>query len=376
MRSEREPAGATRRAKARVVRLPVAFRPVTPEGRQAAHLAAFALHRRDPSDVYWLKEVAECLSTMTACGARPGAAALAPLAEHYETLAETCVFYPQYYRFHLGIALDLEALGMAGDQSARIARHVAAEGLPAHELSDLQRGEAAWLLARAGVDMPGAEAVAARLRAFAGRARHFAVPNKKAAYELTHIVYYLSDQGRRDPGLGRETERSLLHVGLLAYLEQNADLLAEVAVALDVMGAPVPDEWRDWLAAAWAGSRALPGQGGGDDYHQYLVLGWAHARLRGGPVFDRPIPEGPVDFHIPREPEAPLRDLGRGLADMGAARSGDWERMREGLLARLSQGARALIETAEGSTPVFASFFEGFARAPVLNGPAINREAG
>lgn len=348
---------------ARILRLPVAFRPTTPSGRQAAHLAAFANHRRNRDDVYWLKEVAECLGILVATGADLAPQALEPLRDWYDALEAHCRFYPQYYRFHLSIALDLEALGLDGEVAGKIAAFVADCDLAGHELSDLQRAEAARLLARRGITLPDAAETEARLRAFAGRARHFAVPNKKAAYELTHIVYYLSEYGRRDPGLGRETERSLLHVGLLAYLEQNADLLAEVAIALHYMNAPVPVAWSDWLALAWGGCTALPGDAPADGYHEYVVLGWAAATLQGVPVFDRPIPEGPVNFYTTLEGAAPLRDMSRELAGLGAERSGDWQRMRPHLMARLSDGARAVVEVAEASTPCFDSFFEGFARA-------------
>lgn len=351
---------------ARVVRLPVSFRPTSVEGRQAAHIAAFANHRRLPDDVYWLKEVAECLGILTACDARPGAAALEPLHSYYEGLEAHCSFYPQYYRFHLGIALDLEALGMPGDVGARIARFVEAENLAGHELSDLQRAEAARLLERAGHAPQGVDDLRQRLHHFAARARHFAVPNKKAAYELTHIVFYLSDYGRRDPQLGDAARQSLMHLGLLAYLEQNADLLAEVAIALRYVGAPVPPLWAEWLGNAWAGFAALPGEGAQDSYHEYVVLAWSAAVLTGQPVLDRPIPEGGVNFYPTHDDTAPLRTMSRLLSELPPGqRSGDWSLVRPRMLDQLDDIGRSVIEAAEQSTDDFDSFFEGFARAGV-----------
>ena len=63
-----------------------------------------------------------------------------------------------------------------------------------------------------------AAALEARLRAFAGRSQTFAMPNKKAAYELTHIIFYLSDYGRQIPELPDGTLKSLHFTGLLAFL--------------------------------------------------------------------------------------------------------------------------------------------------------------
>ena len=347
-----------------VVRLPVPFRPTTVEGRQAAHIAAFASHRRARDDVYWLKEVAEILGTLAACGATPGRKALIPLENHYADLVEHCQFYPQYYRFHLSIALDLEQLGMAGDVGKRIAHFVVAENLCGHELSDLQRAEVVRLLGRAGLETRDTAALRHRLERFAERARHFAVPNKKAAYELTHIVFYLSEYGARDPQLGDAVRRSLMHLGLLAYLEQNADLLGEVAIALRYVGADVPVAWHEWLMSAWAGFAALEGEGGPDSYHEYIVLGWAAAVLGDGAAFDRPIPEGSVNFFPTHSDAGPLRLMSRYLADLSPAeRHNDWPRMRGQVMDRLNDAGRDVIEVAEQSTDMFESFFAGFARA-------------
>ena len=76
-----------------------------------------------------------------------------------------------------------------------------------------------------------------RLRGFARRSITFALPNKKAAYELTHIVFYLSEYGRRDPEVGQAFIDSLHFAGTLAFLELNLDLLAEICIALRFAGA-------------------------------------------------------------------------------------------------------------------------------------------
>ena len=97
---------------------------------------------------------------------------------------------------------------MAGTQGAKLCNWVAQQELTQAELSDLQRGEAQRLLARRGVEFED-NGLNARLHRFISRNDTFAVPNKKAAYELTHIVFYLSEYGRKDPQLGNAAVRSL-----------------------------------------------------------------------------------------------------------------------------------------------------------------------
>ena len=83
-----------------------------------------------------------------------------------------------------------------------------------------------------------------------------------------------------------------MHLGILAQLEGNADLLAEVVIALGYIGAEVPGDWRHEVLDGWNDFAAVPARGGVDGYHEYVVLGWAAAVLGQGPVFDRPIPDG------------------------------------------------------------------------------------
>jgi hypothetical protein len=60
--------------------------------------------------------------------------------------------------------------------------------------------EAQRLMARRDMAPKGEDATLEdRARYFMGRSDTFALPNKKAAYELTHLVFYLSEYGRCDP---------------------------------------------------------------------------------------------------------------------------------------------------------------------------------
>jgi len=323
----------------------------------------FAIGRRAPEDVFWLKENAEFLGILTATGTRLEAADLAPFETFYQALPERMAFFPQYYRFLVSLCLDLEDLGMPGDVGMRLAQQVVRGGFVAAELSDLQRGEAQRLLGRRGVDAAVDPSLDDRLRAFMRRGETFALPNKKAAYELTHIVFYLSDYGQKDPELDAAARTSLIYAGLLAYLDQNIDLLAEICAAQRFAGMTPPKVWETCIAQAHRGilvQKASDGAGR-DAYHEYLVTGWAMdvAGLRG---FETHVPEGSVRF-VMTPPQGALRSLSECMFEMGPARSADWRRMRPYVLRALGPMGQDVLCRAEACTDQFEPFFENFARA-------------
>lgn len=332
--------------------------------------------RRADDDVFWLKEVAELLGVMAA--AQPGLSpdALAPLARFYAALEDRLRFYPQYYRFLLSISLDLEDLGLPGSTGETIAHWVAAQNLPEAELSDLQRAEARRLLARRGAHAgPHHGALAQRLHRFMDQSAQFALPNKKAGYELTHIVFYLSDYGRHDPGLSADALQSLIYVGVLAVLDQDMDLLAEVCIAQRFAGQQPPEQWEAAVSQAHDAVRfgmdaAAPLN---DGYHGYLVTGWAQAAAgRGG--FEAPVPDGPLRITFDRQAPSVLRAMSECLFDLGPARSADWEAMRGRVMASLMPQEHEVLYHAEQSVGCFAQFFEYFARAGRITGKTTTRD--
>ena len=324
----------------------------------------FASHRRVPDDVFWLKENAEFLNICECTGTGLSADAVEHWVEFYGDLQKRLRFFPQYYRFFLSIALDLEALGLSGSEAEAACAWVAAEGLAEAELSDLQRAEARRLLARRDQNTTAADPwIDDRLRAFIGRQATFALPNKKAAYELTHIVFYLSEYGRRDPLLPEGAIRSLEYAGLLALLEQNMDLLAEVCVALRFAGHIPPQCWEDSVVQGLAAFRFDPcAHAGADDYHEFLVSSWAALTAGQRATSAAALPECGRFEHV-RLSEGPLRNLSAILMDLDRARSGDWQQMRHMLYEVIDDEGGSILAAAEQSTPHFDAFFEGFARA-------------
>ena len=137
----------------------------------------------------------------------------------------------------------------------------------------MQRAEAVRLLKRGlGRAQQDDPALVDRLHGFIDQSETFSIPNKKAAYELTHIIFYLSEYGRKDPGIRTDAFRLLEFAGLLALLDHNTDLLAEICIALRFAGQTPPLGWEDWVFEQLAGFKAvktemvrkiLPG----DEYH-------------------------------------------------------------------------------------------------------------
>lgn len=315
--------------------------------------------RRPKGDVYWLKENAELLNIFE-CTATPlpEPAIYAPL---YKQLPDKLLFFPQYYRFWLSICLDLEDLGLGGTQGERLCAQAHAQDLAGAELSDLQRAEAARLLARRNVG-PHDPGLADRLRAFAGRPATFGLPNRKAAYELTHIVFYLSEYGRTAPDLPEAALTSLDYAGLLAFLGRDMDLLAEICIALRFAGQTPSPIWEQAVLNTLAGFTVTAGAGLSvqDDYHQYMVCQWL-ACLAAPDMRTAPLPDGVITFApAPRGPGA-LQQLSQLLCDLAGARSADWDKMRPLVLSDLAEPD--LLADAEASTDNFAPFFEVFARA-------------
>ncbi|PIE12351.1 MAG: hypothetical protein CSA70_10095 [Rhodobacterales bacterium] len=350
-----------------VIKLNILSRHPEPRARHAALLSCFARHRQAEDNVFWLKENAELLNILECTGASLAPDALAPLSEFYETLENRLAFFPQYYRFLLSICLDMEDLGYPGNKGEMAVNWACRQGLAGAELSDLQRAEARRLMLRRGRDpMAQDPGLDDRLRGFTEHSDTFAMPNKKAAYELTHIVFYLSEYGREDPELGPGARRSLGYVGTLAFLDQDADLLAEVCVAMGFAGIEIPDQWEKWLARVTQAFdlRATP-QAGHDHYHEYLVCNWAMIR-RGTPGFEHALRKEALSFRRPAMPTGPLRQISELLFHLEADRREDWQVMKPIVEQRLDLPAMDVLHSAERAVPDFDRFFAGFSRAAPL----------
>ncbi|WP_425100617.1 DUF6902 family protein [Tropicibacter sp. S64] len=347
-----------------VIHLAVPSRILPLEARITALLALFAEHRRTGDDVFWLKENGEMLNILQSTGLPVPAEALAVHAGFYAKAAKRLQFFPQYYRFLVSLALDLEDLGMPGHEAEKMVAFADREGLVQAEMSDLQRAEARRLLTRRGVDPVRDAGLDDRLRAFVSRTRTFALPNKKAAYELTHIVFYLTQYGHRPADLGPEAVTSLHFAGLTAFLDQNADLLAEICLAMRFLGEVPPPVWTGWLRRETSLFNVEAGEtvSINDDYHDFLICNW-HEAIEGGEPFRKPMSLGRMRFDKRPTQAAALREISQAMLALDDARVGDWSVMKRRMAESVSQEALGMLEMAATTSAHFEAYFEGFARA-------------
>lgn len=329
-----------------------------------------ATRRRGRHDPFWLKENAELLQVLAATSVRPSPSALAPLVDQLGDLEAELAFFPQYYRMLLSIAVDLRDLGVEPVSVQRLGDYIQRQRLPLVEVSDMQRAEVDLLLQRAGCVVAPDAGQQARLWAFAKRAENFALPNRRAAYDLTHIVFHASDYGRRPLPQGQDLRDSLIFAGMVAWLEGNLDLLAEVVIALRMTGQSAPEIWQTAVIAAASDVRfvSATGASGLDDaYHQVLVLNWA-ASVSGRLGFDFDVPADARLVLQSLRPVHALTEMSYALLSLGADRTADWARMRWRIWSKLSPDSRSRIEMIE-TWPEFERFFATFAR-PMQTGGA------
>ncbi|MFV1442004.1 MULTISPECIES: DUF6902 family protein [unclassified Phaeobacter] len=358
-------------------------RGTAPGTSAASWVESFACHRRRPQEVYWLKENAELLSLLrvmqqraggpAGAGGIGGEAALSPLRPFCDGAARQLRFFPQYYRFILSICLDYEDLTGTPAAAAELAHWAAAQGLVEAELSDLQRAEAQQLLARRGIALPVDPGLADRLRRFTRRSATFAIPNRKAAYELTHIVFYLSDYGRRDPGLDARALQSLTYAGLLACLDQDLDLLAEICIALRYAGATPPPYWEQLLSHATAQFTLTPDgfDGRMDGYHTcFVTLWWQQVTAVGRkaePACRLPAGAGQALHIAAPATRSLLAPLSVWLMEAGAGPGRTapalWQDALSHMAAHSGPDARKQLRNLQNSTPAFEAFWQIFSRA-------------
>ncbi len=160
----------------------------------------------------------------------------------------------------------------------------------------------------------------------------------------------------------QEARTSLHYAGLLAYLDQNADLLAEICVAMAYAGETAPGPWTNWLArethrfeVTWGDHVSVQ-----DDYHAFFVCHWHHS-LTEGEIFGAAVTHGRMRFDYPISRTAPLREMSECMFRMEDSRSGDWIRMRGRMEAELSAEAMRVVSQIEEDS-LFPAFFHDFAR--------------
>ena len=205
--------------------------------------------------------------------------------------------------------------------------------------------------------------MADRLHTFAASPRPFALPNRKAAYELTHIAFYLTDFGTKPVQSVPELAASLRNVGIVAWLEQNLDLQAECAIALRAIGANVPTIWTDRLSAAIPAFRFSEFQAsvGVDGFHGWLMCLW-NSLGQGHRVLNRPFPSVGFQISAPRLVTGTMRKLSIHLHQLAPQGAKGWPEIRASILQNLEEEEAAILSAVADATPDFEQFFEDFSR--------------
>ncbi|WP_102223586.1 DUF6902 family protein [Acidimangrovimonas sediminis] len=345
-------------------------------GLMAASAGAFLDHRRGRHDVMFLKENAELLNIAECTGLGRAAALARPYRRLLADLPGFFALFPQYYRFLLSIASDAEAMGLPPGAARGIAVEVARRGLAEGEISDLHRMEARRLCARHEVEVLAQDTtLEERVLRFMTRHAAFAVPNRKAAYDLTHFVFYFSEYGRQPPDLPAAVEKSLLNTGLIAFLEEDVDLISEVCIALRYMGCTPPPAWEDFVTAELADFTITTEEADetgalGDDYHPWLVANW-HQAVAGRPAFAGRARPGRLVFRRRAARRGALVELTELLMAMSCARRLSVGALMEAAPALLTDRSRNVLASAARSTPQFDEFITGFCyRGQVQEGKA------
>lgn len=140
-------------------------------------------------------------------------------------------------------------------------------------------------------------------------------------------------------------------------------MLAEVCVALRFAGAQPSAIWEDMLRYEARGFSIQSAQGIDvpDAYHEYFVTSW-WAELAGQNGFMAAPVSGGIVISRQTGETGPLRAISEMLYQLGNARSGDWQHMRQFLEGKLGERQQTILVGAEQSSDQFGQFFEQFSR--------------
>ena len=296
---------------------------------------AFALKRNPAINFPFLKENGELLSISANSGFLVEPRALELYSEFYDNSLKFTQYYPQYYRFSLGIVNDLEALGIQGEKARQIADYVTEENFVMYDTSDSRRLETLTMLeCNGGLSQAYKnvlEDITHNVDGFIKNPHWFTKFNKPHFYDLTHILFFLTDYGRKDLQLKHDVYPCLINMGLLALLDNDADILSEICTCLSYIGADIPDEWDQFLQNRYKDIRVSFGETIAsalnptvDEYHIFFVMNWYEA-MQGRPAFREKFNEGTPTFSLPLANESLLSKLS-GYAHahhFQSSRSGD-----------------------------------------------------
>lgn len=282
-------------------------------------IVPFASKRHNALSFPYLKENRELLSVITTTSLSIDQAQLALYREFYLQAMKFTKFFPQYYRFTLGMTLELEILGMEGNVSEEICNYITTHDLYQFETSDLRRLEILNLLDRrnfgSSLKNTYGEALEIRIMEFMSSPLRFVKYNKPFFYELTHYIFYLTNYGKTQPYLPKGVFKSLSNVGNLALLDNDIDLLSEICICYRFLGRSPPAYWEQFIQSSACDFIITYEKNTNpnniklaDNYHDYLMLNW-YLAYSGKPAFTHSFSNSTPYFYKPTHGRSALSEL-------------------------------------------------------------------
>ncbi len=323
-------------------------------------VSSFAVKRNNKLSFAYLKENGELLSIAASSGLLLEPAALEHYRSFYGNALKTCEFFPQYFRFILAIVMDLEDLGYQGNTGEQICDYVVSQGFLNYETSDTRRLEILTLLARRRpdgvIERKYREQLIESVDKFISKPDHFIKFNKPLFYELTHFIFFLTKYGKDKIPLKNSPIECLTNVGVLALLDDDVDLLAEICICFKFLGEKPPTFWEQYVedslsevAITFDTSVASTMNSATDEYHAYFMMNWLLA-LRKQPTFTEKFNGRTPYFSLPQKEPSVLPIISDALYKTQIAKTMSTQECI-GSLVSLSETNQKLLTSALSSTP-------------------------
>ena len=282
-------------------------------------IEAFAVKRNPTLSFPYFKENGELLSITVNSGFLLDPRAVALYDDFYTSALKLAKCYPQYFRFIIGIVIDLEKGGMQGNESEKITQYILDEGLVLFDMCETRKLETLSMLQEVAPLNPQFIGIHNNIIENVDRLISnpdlYAKLNKPLFYELTHILFFLTKYGKEPIALTNDVLPCLTNMGLLCLLDNDADLLAEICICMMYIGAEVPEYWDDFLQRSLQQvkityhetvvSALNPAV---DEYHVYFVLNWYQA-VKNSPSFQTSFKGRTPSFSLPAMPQSILSKL-------------------------------------------------------------------
>lgn len=320
---------------------------------------AFAVKRNPVFSFPYLKENGELLSICVDSGFLIEPRAVELYVDFYKNAFKLTELYPQYYRFTLAMATDLEKVGMTGHESRKISRYVKENKLWQFDTSDTRKLETLSILQSKapliGESAKTYEGLIKRFDSFICNPDWYKKFNKPLFYDLTHIVFFLTDNGNKPLPLKNNVHVCLMYMGFLCLLDNDADLLSEVCICLRYINKKIPEYWDKFIQKNLEGIKVTYYESVSsamnpavDEYHIYLVLNWYQA-LQNRTAFNTRFKSRTPSFSITYMPESLLSKLSAYVHEYHFTAKED-KACIESFLSKLNEGDVCHWQAALNST--------------------------